>query len=216
LIDSQLASVYVDNLYQGVKRFANQSFKFICFTNESISGLNNSIEIRNFPLYTKTGALPRLYMFSKEAGLFGHQVLCLDIDIVITGKLDTVMNYRGRFCSRSSFANPNKIDGDVMSFKADEMNETLFWNSFIKQLEWAEKYTEGQERKWIQLIAGKWADRWITPGEIVSYRRHAKNWKDDIPKEVSIVSFHGRPRPHQITKKWLKEYWRYEKEEDAG
>lgn len=209
LVDSQLVSTYVNNLYYGVKRFANQLFKFVCFTNESIPDLDSGIETREFLIHTKIGVLPRLYMFSKDAGLFGHQVLCLDLDIVITGKLDTLMNYRGRFCSRSSFANPDKIDGDVMSFQAGKLTELLFWNPFIFDKEWAIEYTQGQERKWMQLIADDWADRWTTPGEIVSYRRHAKDWKDEVPKGVSIVSFHGHPRPHQVEREWLKRYWPY-------
>jgi hypothetical protein len=208
---SDLNSVYVNNLYRGVKRFANQPFKFICFTNEDIPGLDENIEIRNFPIHSQRGVLPRLYMFSKEAGLFGHQVLCLDIDVVITGGLDTLMNYRGEFCSRASFPDPfNKIDGDVMSFRADQTNEILFWKPFINDIKWAEDYTQGQERIWMQLVAEDWADRWTTPGEIVSYRRHAKDWKE-IPEGVSVVSFHGKPRPHQVEKEWLHKYWPYKR-----
>jgi hypothetical protein len=208
--DSDLSSVYVNNLYRGVKKFANQSFQFVCFTNETILGLDSGIETREFPIHSSKGVLPRLYMFSKDAGLFGHQVLCLDLDLVITGRLDTLMNYRGLFCTRASFQDPTKVDGDIMSFWANRTNEMLFWDSFLKDIEGVEEYTQGQERKWMQLIAGDWADRWITPGEIVSYRRHARDW-EEVPKGVSIVSFHGRPKPHQITKKWLKEYWSCEK-----
>jgi len=211
---SELSSTYVNNLYHGVKRFANQPFQFICFSNETIPDLDSDIEIRNFPLHTKTGVLPRLYMFSKDAGLFGHQVLCLDLDLIITGGLDTLMNYRGLFCTRSSFRDTSKVDGDIISFRATRTNEILFWYSFLRDVKGVEHYTRGQERRWMQLVAGDWADRWITPGEIVSYRRHAKDWTE-VPKGVSIVSFHGRPRPHQVTKKWVKEYWKYGKMENT-
>jgi hypothetical protein len=208
--DSDLSSVYVNNLYRGVKRFANQPFRFICFTNETIPDLDSGIETRGFSIYSSKGVLPRLYMFSEVAGLFGDQVLCLDLDLVITGGLDTLMNYRGLFCTRASFQDSTKVDGDIMSFRANRTNEILFWDSFLKDIEGVEEYTQGQERRWMQFIAGDWADRWITPGEIVSYRRHARDW-EEVPKGVSIVSFHGRPKPHQITKKWLKEYWSCEK-----
>jgi hypothetical protein len=210
-VTTELVSKYVNNLYHGVKRFANQPFKFICFSNETMLDIPNNIEIRHFPIYSQKGVLPRLYMFSKEAGLFGHQVLCLDLDLVITGKLDTLMNYRGRFCTRASFQDSSKVDGDIMSFQANRMNEIMFWDSFLKDIERVEEYTQGQERKWMQLIAGDWGDRWITPGEIVSYRRHARDW-EEVPEGVSIVSFHGHPRPHQVSKKWVREYWEYKKE----
>jgi hypothetical protein len=206
-VSHSLASKYINNLYKGVKRFASEEFKFICFTNLDKLDLDENIEKRDLPIYSKKGVLPRLYMFSKDAGLFGHQVLCLDLDLVITGSLKDIMGYKGHFCTRKSFTS-NELDGDIMSFKADEKTEKIFWMPFINNIEKAETITQGRERYWVRHVAKDIADCWknIAPGQVVSYKRHARRW-DKVPEKVSIISFHGKPRPHQVNNKWIQKYW---------
>ncbi len=209
-VTDDLAVRYVNNLYQGVRRFANQPFKFICFTNENLHGINDGVELRNFEWYTRHGVLPRLYMFSKQSGLFGNQVLCLDLDIVITGSLKNIMNYRGKFCARSKFKRGEeyKLDGDIMSFYAGKESEDIFWEPFIKDIDSAVELTQGRERYWMRYVAGSFAERWdnYAPGEILGYKRHVQRRKT-VSKNASIVSCHGFPRPHQINDNWIKEYW---------
>lgn len=210
-VSDDLPSRYINNLYHGVKRFADRPFQFVCFTNEPLK-VDRKIEIRPFRTVTRMGVLPRLYMFSKEAGLFGHQVLCLDIDVIIVGSLKLLMDYSGLFCARSKFKHGEeyKLDGDIMSFRAGKETEDLFWKPFIKNVEWAEKMTQGRERYWVRYVAEDIADRWdgIAPGCVVSYKRHVRNTKNPpfLPG-TSIVSCHGTPRPDQIDNKWIKQYW---------
>lgn len=218
-VSRDLVSVYVNNLHRGVRRFAHRPLKFVCFTNKDIPNLDKEIEIRNLPLFTKKGVLPRLYMFSRDAGLFGHQVLCLDLDIVIVGSLEKILDYSGQFCARTAYNDRKKqnlkfapVDGDIMSFRASKKTEELFWKPFIENVQWVENYTQGRERYWMQHIANDWADRWedehIAPGRVISYKRHLmRRWRGRLPKKISIVSCHGKPRPHQIQDEWRKKYW---------
>jgi hypothetical protein len=213
-ISHDLPSRYVNNLYWGVKRFSTKEFKFVCYTNEPITeGLDPGVEIRPLKQVTDRGVLPRIYMFSEEAGLFGHQVLCLDIDVVITGSLKNFMEYEGLFCARSNFrpANETRIDGDIMSFKACKETEDVFWKPFIKDIKRAERITMGRERFWIRHAGEHIAELWdkYASGQIWSYKRHLKNRNvNTLPSKVRIVSCHGVPRPHQIKDKWIKEYWK--------
>jgi len=208
-ISNDLPAKYINNLYRGVKRFADRDFKFICFTNE-LMDVDPDIELRSFQMVTSEGVLPRLHMFSQEAGLFGHQVLCLDIDILIVGSLSRLMDYEGLFCTRSKFkpGETYKLDGDIMSFKAGLVTERLFWTPFVKDIDAAVKLTQGRERYWMRHVANDFADRWdkIAPGDVLSYKWHACR-KPNPPKGASIISCHGIPRPHQIKDKWVKEYW---------
>jgi len=211
VIDVSLPPRYVNNLYHGVKRYADREVKFVCFTNEKLKGLDNRIEVRNFPMHTIDGVLPRLYMFSREAGLFGHQVLCLDLDLVIVGSLKSLLDYNGRFCARSKFKRGEeyKLDGDIMSFRADEESETLFWSPFITNVEDAVDWTQGRERYWVRHVAGDFADRWDehAPRQILSYKKHIDS-RGIIPEKAVIISCHGVPRPHQIRGSWIKSYWK--------
>lgn len=207
-VNNALASKYVNNLYKGVSRFAEKPFEFICYTNENLNLVKGVIK-RPFSLVTVSGVLPRLYMFSKEAGLFGQQVLCLDIDVVILGSLKPLQDYKGLFCARSKFKHGQeyKLDGDVMSFKACKETEKIFWDPFIKDVEEAVELTKGRERYWTRHVAGDFADRWEkqAPGSVISYKWHGKN-RAKIDK-ACIMSCHGFPRPHQIKENWVQQYW---------
>ena len=213
-IADDLPARYVNNLYGGVKRFASRPFKFICFTNEPLD-VNPEVEVRPFTMVTHDGVLPRLCMFSEAAGLFEHQVLCFDLDIVITGSLKHFMDYEGLFCARSKFkpGERHKLDGDIMSFRAGRVSERVFWTPFINDLDAAVARTQGRERYWVREVANDIAERWDThaPNEIMSYkwgkrRKHITRLR--IPNGVSIVSCHGVPRPHEIKDRWIKQYWK--------
>jgi len=208
--DRVLVSKYVNNLFAGVTRFADRPFDFICFTNEELD-LSPGIECRTFPMVTTRGVLPRVYMFSKESGLFGHQVLCLDLDVVIVGDLGPLMSYSGLFCARSKFkiGEEHKLDGDIMSFFACPGIEERFWKPFVKDVKAAELLTQGRERYWMRHVAGDIAHRWDeeAPKAVRSFKRHMGG-SNIIPPKAAIISCHGFPRPHQIKGEWIKEYWK--------
>lgn len=208
-VDHSLPAQYVNNLYRGVKRFASQDFQFICFSNQKLE-VDEGIEVRSFPMVTQRGVLPRLYMFSEASGLFGHQVLCLDLDVVIVGGLQDIMAYDGLFCARSKFRRGEeyKLDGDIMSFRAGKEAEERFWTPFVQDVKAAEKLTQGRERYWMRHVAGDIADRWdeVAPGQVVSFKRHVKR-REKLPPHARIVSCHGYPRPHEVDQDWIKKYW---------
>lgn len=212
-VDIGLASSYVNNLYRGVKNNATRDFKFVCFTNEELE-LDKGIESRNFPMHTGFGVLPRLWMFSQEAGFNGSQVLCLDLDVIIVGKLNTLMSYDGKFCARAKFMPGQewKLDGDIMSFRAGPWIEERVWKPFISDIDAAVDFTKGRERYWIRHTLGDVAEKWqdISPKSILSYKRHVLRGSR-IFAGTEVVSCHGYPRPHQVKNPELSKYWNGEK-----
>jgi hypothetical protein len=210
-VSNALASVYVNNLYKGVRSFATEKFEFICFTNEKLM-LDSGIKRRPFEFITKSGVVPRIYMYSEKAGLFGKQVLALDIDIVIVGSLRDIMGYRGKFCARSKFkpGQEYKLDGDVISFSAGPETEKMIYTPFVQDIPRAEKLIKGRERYWYRLVIGDKADRWdtVAPNQIYSYKRHVRGMSK-LPSNARIISCHGVPRPHEINAAWRKQYWRH-------
>jgi hypothetical protein len=192
-VDQDLASRYVNNLYEGVRRNATREFTFVCFSNEKLNTVNG-VEVREFPMYTNYGVMPRVWMFSNETGFAGHQVLCLDLDVVIIGKLYALMGYDGPFCARSKFqpGQEFKLDGDVMSFKAGSWIEDRIWKPFVKDVDAAIDRTQGRERYWMRHTMGDVAERWqsLYPGAVLSYKWHLRR-SVPIPKAAEIVSCHG-------------------------
>jgi len=217
--DTDMGAEYVNRLYYAVERNLTLPHRFVCFTNH-LYGLDSGIEVRplSFRLSNK-GCLPKLFMFLPEAKLEG-QVLALDIDLVITGSLDDIASYRGPFCVRSKFVKSaaNKADGDIVGFNMDSkvVRTMRFVLSRITS-KTLEELTEGKERYFYRLMThdGK-CDRWqdLYPGQICSYKRHIRplrlgdRFSDrEFPRNVRIVSCHGRPRPHEIDEPWAKENW---------
>jgi len=208
--DTKLASQYVNNLFRGVTNFADREFEFTCFTNEPLE-VDAGVIIKPFPMVSTMGVLPRMYMFSEASGLFGKQVLCIDIDVIVCGALKSLMDYKGRFCARSKFKSGKeyKLDGDVMSFQAGPENEEVFWKPFLDDKEMVEKISNGRERYWVRHVANAWADRWdiIAPGAVLSYKWHINHGRIKRMTNASLVSCHGHPRPHQLPEGKMKELW---------
>lgn len=210
-IPRALVNKYVNNLYQGVSRWTTEEFKFVCFTNEKLD-LDEGIETRPLKMMSTKGVLPRMYMFSEEAGLFGSQVLSLDLDLIITGSLDSLLRYNGLFCTRKSWTRGEEtlIDGDIMSFRAGKETEDLFWRPIKQATILVEALTQGRERFWVRsVMEGREVDTWqdTLPGQVCSYKFHVMG-RGQVPQGARIISCHGYPRPHQIEQKWRAEYWK--------
>lgn len=209
----ELVQKYINNLYLGISAHTTVPFNFVCFTNETLQNLEEGIETRPFKLVTSKGVLPRMYMFSEESGLFGSQVLSLDLDLIITGSLDDLLNYKGLFCTRKSWTRGEEtlIDGDIMSFTACPYNEQLFWKPCVEDINKVEEISGGgRERYWVRhVMDGRGVDTWdgIVPNQVFSYKHHVQR-KGVVPADTRIISCHGYPRPHQIEDKWRTQYWK--------
>lgn len=209
-VSNDLAAHYVNNLYRGVKKWAARPFRFVCFTNEPLNVLPQ-VELRQLPMITRRGVMPRMYMFSREAGLWDHQVLSLDIDVIIVGTLEQIMAYEGLFCVRESWSKSEfgLPDGDVMSFRAGPETEALFWKPLIADVATAERISTGRERLWIRHCTRNQCDLFkdVVPGAVVSYKHHVRRRPYLRNHLVRIVSCHGKPRPHQFRAPWKDENW---------
>jgi hypothetical protein len=155
-------------------------------------------------------------MFSEEAGLFGHQVLSLDLDVIIVNSLEKIMDYEGLFCTRESWSKSEfgLPDGDVMSFRAGPETEAMFWKPLIADVAKAEEISTGRERLWIRHCTNNHCDMFkdITPGMVVSLKHHIRR-RPQLPNHlVTIVSCHGYPRPHQFHSPWKDANWPMVKE----
>jgi hypothetical protein len=208
-VTKELVNRYVNNLYRGIVKYSVHPFKFVCFSNDALE-VDEGVTVQPFPLVTRSGVLPRMFMFSEDAGLFGHKVLCLDIDVVVTGSLRDIMNYDGLYCTRTAFAprEDGKLDGDIQCFQAGKETEEIFWSPLVENVRRAEQLSRGRERYWVRQTIGDRADVWntIAPNQIFSYKRHVL--RRGLPKNARIVSCHGYPRPHQIQEEWRTENWK--------
>ena len=134
----------------------------------------------------------------KPYGIEG-KLLYLDLDIIIT-------------------ANINKlIEPDVFTIIEDpildmynssvmlipEGSQTQIWDRFNENREQEMRESQCGDQYVITKYAKDaklWVKRWI-----VSYRLHARF---AVPFGTKIVSFHGKPDPHEIDSGWVPACWR--------
>lgn len=195
---------YVARLERAVMRNIS-ACKFVCFADKP-SRIRSHIEARPLPTANWAGKLPKLWVYSPDAGLEG-QVLLFDLDNVIVGSIDDMAAYDGDLCVRAQMAALEKgmrrMDGDMISFS------TEFGKELWKQIDgrhdyWGEK-TGGRERYVLSELVPD-GDIWqeVCPGQVVSYKRHCTKV---LPGDARVVSFHGKPRPHEVNAQWVVDNW---------
>jgi hypothetical protein len=199
-----LAKIYVNNLYNGVRRNLNKDYKFILFSNDIEDGLDPHVEIRKFQPMSWTGCNPKLYVHSPDAGLEGR-VLTFDLDTIIVGDLTNFAEYDGAFTTRMEPDRRRVTAGDLLGFEAGETYQ--LWENYKNISKYAEKY-QGDEREiykllWKHLLY--WQEE--IPGQLVSYKGDVRPNQNRLPRNARIVSAHGKPRPHEINTEWIKSCW---------
>jgi hypothetical protein len=200
--DTGWSERYVERLRNGVSRNLDVSHRFICFADRLLDV--EGIEVRRLSPPSWFGNLPKTFIYSPEAELQGR-VLLFDLDNVIVGSLEEMAAYGGPLCVRGRLQSgkDRQPDGDMISFEANSGTAMELWRQ--AQRPDIEKVTRGKEREFI-LHAAPHCDQWqdVCPGQVVSYRHHCKG---KLPKNARVVSMHGRPRPHEVTDKFIVENW---------
>lgn len=195
------APAYVDILFDSVRRNLAEGFegKFICFTDQPET-YSAGIEVRPLPA-DLPGWWSKLALF--RPGLFpdGDRILFLDLDTLITGRLDEFASYKGPFAIIRGFYDPSELQSAVMAWGAGDCHE--IWDGFVAA--GCPMDNEFGDQAWITRTQHRTAVRWqdIFPGAIVSYKQIS-----GPPDNASIVCFHGRPRPHEVHSGWVPQVWK--------
>jgi len=223
-------SLYVNKLYNMVKKHLTIPHNFICFT-ENPKNLNPNIEIRKLESKFEY-CWNKIELFKPDN--FSNKDICLflDLDIVITDnindliKLQPEKKFIGLLNWSSTRKNPH-YNSSVMRFSGNyhidiynllqsqlnigilkwerEYDEYLGSNDKVVLREGAKRYASDQE--WISqhIYQKKELKKNSFPKKwIKSYKRHAKKY---VPKNCKIVIFHGFPKPHEINNDYVKKYW---------
>jgi len=92
---TKYSSDYVNTLYSMVSRNMRREFRFVCLTEDG-AGLHGNIEVFPLPeLSVDLGGPERgwnkLAVFAETLYDLRGKVLCLDLDLIITGSLDDLL-----------------------------------------------------------------------------------------------------------------------------
>lgn len=195
---------YVVNLKDMVARNLEAGFpgRFVCFTDrphELPEGIETAPLPTNLP-----GWWSKLALFREGLFPIGDRVLFFDLDTVITGPIDKLAAYDGDFAILEDFYRPNGLQSAVMVWRAGEQSE--IWESF-EEAGWPMN-DAGGDQVWIEQHRFKGTPiqklQSLFPGMFVSYKASGRR----IPERASVVVFHGKPRPHEVTEGWVPKVWR--------
>lgn len=130
-----------------------------------------------------------------EPRRFTGRVFYLDLDTVIVGPLDELAEHRGILHLGQWGWTRNDYGSGVMVWDAGEHAE--IFDRYTPDV--PDRFRGDQD--WLTHLGG-WPA--LPAGLNVSYRYHAKAGP---PAGAVTVSFHGSPKPHEVTSGWVPKAW---------
>lgn len=230
---------YVNILYSSIDRNSNIDFNFICYTDDP-QGLYPDIQVVEIENPDSLQLQWHKMIFHKEgfAGILpGEKCLTLDIDWIITGDMDPILNYDlpiGNFgCFERWWSNKRhlcKLNGGLQMFYMGETN--YLWEKFIENPNhWQKYYVEngfaegpinGEQNFIDQHAKNKiWLPMsWFAKYHKKDYMKIEGNWNKDVnPNEpymiggdfcetIKMVHFSNvNNLIHNSDDDWVWDYW---------
>ena len=230
-------SEYVNRLYYAVRRNVTDDLRFICFT-EDAKGIIPSVEIKPIPPIT----LPhpefitgwrKIAVWQAPLEDVTGDVLFLDIDIVVTGSLDALFDYKpGEYCVIENWTQPGQKIGNTSVFRFpvgrfkhvydDLMAET---DRYLREFRIEQQYISAKIPEQVF-----WPADWVISFKHSCMPKFPMNYfkAPALPDTAKVVAFHGKPDPIDAAKgewpapwykkfykkvlptAWINEHWREE------
>jgi len=225
---------YVNRLFEMVSRHLTLPFSFTCLTDD-MTGLKEDILVQALPDMKLKGWWYKLLIFKSGFLTFKatDKVLFLDLDIVILGSLDPLVQLSDKLCIAAD-DEPDRYNSSVMCFSPDKYH--FIWDSFEIQSDKIVRSMHG-DQDWIEYV---YQDAAVYPKQLIkSFKVDLKSktpfsfgkWgrffrkkmpllmpKGEVPfpEKTSIVLFHGKPDPEDVMygpydkyryAPWVKQAW---------
>lgn len=178
---------YAEKLRDMVYRNTTLPYKFKVFEDGDVQGLK--------------GWDAKIALFHPDAFPRGEHVIFFDLDTLIIGDIDKLLSYRGELALLRDFWRKDGYGPAVMLWEAGKCD--WIWAKYEKKKR--PKLTRG-DQEWLELILKSpviLQDEF--PDFFVSYKTHCNPYP---PGNAAVVCFHGLPRPHECTQKWVQDAWK--------
>jgi hypothetical protein len=208
-----------------VKRNTKLPHEFVCVTDDA-KGIDK--DIRVVPLWENPcpnygdGKRPncfyRLRAFAPEMGeLFGERFIWLDLDCIITGSIDHLIDMRTDFAIWRPDGERMPCNGSLVAHKTG--TRIQIWTRFDKRRIHPTRGLRGtgmcgSDQAWIALNL-KSTDEFIGQKDgVYSWRSHIDVIEQNraLPNNASIVFFNGGVKPWDLvgdsTAPWIQEHYR--------
>jgi len=223
---------YVNRLYNMISRQMSSSFTLYCLTDdpEGLYSYINPLPILDTSL---TGWWHKLSLFKKDFYGLSGDILYIDLDVVITGKLDDFFTYKSGNFLIAKDLQKGTYNSSVLRYHIG--SQPQIWESFLADSDMITQEYHG-DQDWITETvrdAELWPEKWVVSFKKQcnarikhSYGRIGKMLRNIglikvtgdsvIPEGARIVQFHGKPDPEDVMNGpydmyrqalWIKDYW---------
>lgn len=204
---------YLTKMRNMLQRNVTIPYEFVCLTSRPDLKIDG---IKMMPLYcfSRYNNLPKLSLFNPRYNF--KRMFAIDLDVIILKNIDHMLTLNSEICVRSAFKSKKlwKPDGDLQLIDMTKKRRYEIWNFITRNKRKIEKETRGKERRFYDYYSKtlfpniKFFQKEF-PGEIKSFKQHKINHTKIVPDEAKIVTFHGKPKPHECMDEqlWLENYW---------
>jgi len=186
---------YVRKLMNGVARcMLNINYEFVCLTDSTKIDFCRTIPLE----HNWEGWWSKIELFRPD--IFHGMIIYFDLDTVLIKNISELAGVPRKITMLKAFNPDRQRASGIMIWKAGDYD--FIYKSFIK-----EPNFKGGDQDFIIQALKKRGVRALAvqrTTQVVSYKHHCK---EGLPSEAQIVCFHGEPRPHNVKKDWMKEYW---------
>lgn len=204
----------VARLAAGVRRNMKQAFRFLLITDD-IESAPPGVEpwaIRDPELTKIPGCFARLRMFDPE-WMAWHDIdwlVCLDLDLIVTGPLDELFdrNIPFKILQGANAVNPCPYNGSMMMIRKDAHQKV--WSEFSINAAWKVPWHEfPDDQGWIWHKVPNAAGWKAGHDGVYAFQKPGWPAGDDLPRDARIVAFPGCRSPEKFKHLgWVKQHWR--------
>ena len=220
---------YVNRLFRGVSKHLNRPFRFLCFT-EHPEGLIDGIEVHPLPVEPfeaemveamnaegRKGAWRKVSLFRPGLAGMSGPVLGFDIDVVVTGPLDDLVEVAPTKVSMRRewrYERRGKEGGHGSVFQFDPALHPWLYEEFAADPAGRVARHKGSEQYYTSMTALRHGALAYWPGEwISSFKRDAmrpfplNHFQEPLlPETCRVMCFHGTPKMEEAVEGWRN--WR--------
>jgi hypothetical protein len=206
----------VARLKAGIKRHLKQPHRFMLMTERERTMFHiEDVErhaIKDPQLTTIQGCFCRLRMFDRGWQIkrkIEDRLVCMDLDVVITGKLDSLFDRKEPFVilAGANSVNPCPFNGSVMMLRPGYHHEV--WASFsIEEANKLPYFEFPDDQGWIAHKIPDAATWKVGASGIYAFKKPGWPAGNALPSDARIVAFPGKRSPGQFTNlTWVRENW---------
>lgn len=203
---------YVIALANSVKRNTTKPIEFAVLS-DSVESFNHNVD-HVVPLnHYLPGWWSKIELFRHDF-FPNHKKIFFDLDTVILGNVDFLIEYDVVFSGLEDFYQPERFASGIMTWNGDL---SILYEDFIAAYGGNHNILYeydllGGDQYWIESKISKKFQllQHAFPQKIVSLKKHCvvSHKTISVPDRASILCFHGKPKPHELTRyDIIKENW---------